>query len=73
MKIGIDDNFLKPGAKQKFTDIEVIALNLTANCLSNDSDDLLFVKLQNEYQNDFKNMISQRQYNDRRKRLFEKT
>ncbi len=32
MKIGTDGNFLKPGAKQKFTDIEVIALNLTADC-----------------------------------------
>ncbi len=70
---GAGGNFLRPGPKPKFTDVEVIALSLTAECLSIDSENLLFVKLQNEYQNDFKNMISRRQYNDRRKLLFDQT
>ncbi len=72
-EVGVDGNFRRRGPKPKFTDIEVIALSLTAECLSIDSENLLFVKLQNEYQNDFKNMISRRQYNDRRKLLFDKT
>ena len=72
-EIGADGNFLRPGPKPKFTDIEVIALSLTAECLSIDSENFLFIKLQNEYQNDFKNMISRRQYNDRRKMLFDKS
>lgn len=71
-EIGADGNFLRPGPKPKFTDIEVMALSLTAECLSIDSENFLFIKLQTEYQNDFKNMISRRQYNDRRKMLFDK-
>ena len=33
----------------------------------------MFSKLNKEYLNDFENLISRRQYNDRRKLLFEKT
>ena len=51
----------------------MIALTLTAECLSIDSKNYLFSKLNKEYQFEFKNMISRRQYNDRRKLLFEKT
>ena len=72
-EIGADANFLKPGPKPRFTDIEVITLSLTSECLSIDSENFLFVKLQTEYQNEFKNLISRRQYNDRRKLLFDKT
>jgi hypothetical protein len=72
-EIGVDGNFLKPGPKPRFTDIEVITLSLTSECLSIDSENFLFVKLQTEYQNEFKNLISRRQYNDRRKLLFDKT
>ncbi len=66
-------NYLRPGTVPKFSDIEVIALSLTAECLSIDSENYLFSKLNKEYLNDFKNLISRRQYNDRRKLLFEKT
>ena len=66
-------NYLRRGTKPKFSDIEVIALSLTAECLSIDSENYLFAKLNKEYLNDFKNLISRRQYNDRRKLLFEKT
>ncbi len=57
----------------KFSDIEVIALSLTAECLSIDSENYLFSKLNKEYSAEFKNIISRRQYNDRRKLLFYKT
>ena len=66
-------NYLRRGTRPRFSDLEVIALSLTAECLSIDSENYLFVKLNTEYLNDFKNLISRRQYNDRRKLLFEKT
>ena len=72
-EVGDDGNYLRPGPKPGFADTEVIALSLTSECLSIDSENFLFVKLQTEYQNEFKNLISRRQYNDRRKLLFDKT
>ena len=71
----IDDkgNYKRPGTVPRFSDIEVIALSLTAECLSIDSENYLFSKLRNEYAVAFENIISRRQYNDRRKLLFEKT
>lgn len=66
-------NYVRRGTKPKFSDIEVIALSLTAECLSIDSENHLFSKLNKEYASEFKNMISRRQYNDRRKLLFNKT
>lgn len=66
-------NFLRRGTKPRFSDIEVIALSLTAECLSIDSENSLFSKLHKEYMSVFTNLISRRQYNDRRKLLFEKT
>jgi hypothetical protein len=72
-EISESGNYLRRGTRPKFSDIEVIALSLTAECLSIDSENHLFSKLNTEYLNDFKNLISRRQYNDRRKLLFEKT
>jgi len=66
-------NYKRRGSVPKFSDIEVIALSLTAECLSIDSENYLFSKLHTEYLDEFDNMISRRQYNDRRKLLFEKT
>lgn len=66
-------NYLRRGTVPRFSDIEVIALSLTAECLSIDSENYLFSKLNKEYLCDFENMISRRQFNDRRKLLFEKT
>ncbi|MEO7294149.1 MAG: IS982 family transposase [Ginsengibacter sp.] len=66
-------NYLRRGTRPRFSDIEVIALSLTAECLSIDSENYLFSKLNKEYKTGFENMISRRQYNDRRKLLFEKT
>ena len=66
-------NYLRRGSVPKFSDIEIIALSLTAESLSIDSENYLFSKLNKEYLNNFENLISRRQYNDRRKLLFEKT
>lgn len=66
-------NYLRRGTVPRFSDIEVVALSLTAECLGIDSEHYLFSKLKKEYQHEFKNLISRRQYNDRRKLLFEKT
>lgn len=64
-------NLKRPGPIARFTDIEVIALSITAECLSIDSELYLFGKLEAEYKEDFPHLISRRQYNDRRKILFE--
>lgn len=63
-------NLLRPGPKPTFTDLEVIALSITAESLSLDSENRLFVIIKSEYTKDFPNIISRRQYNDRRKLLF---
>ena len=72
-EISENGNYLRRGTVPKFSDIEVMALSFTAECLSIDSENYLFSKLSKEYANEFKNLISRRQYNDRRKFLFEKT
>jgi len=69
----IKGNYLKCGTIPKFSDTEVIALSFTAECLSIDSENHLFSKLKTEYLYKFENMISRRQYNNRRELLFEKT
>ena len=66
-------NIPRRGAVPRFSDLEVVALNLTAEALSIDSENLLFNKLKNDYEDDFPNLISRRQYNDRRKLLFDLT
>jgi hypothetical protein len=71
--INAKGNYVRRGSVPKFSDIEVMALSLTAECLSIDREHYLFSKLNTEYATDFENLISRRQYNDRRKLLFEKT
>lgn len=60
-------NFPRPGPIPKFSDLEVIALSMTSEALFIDSEHLLFIKLKTDYKTDFPNIISRRQYNDRRK------
>ena len=72
-EINENGNYKRRGSVPRFSDIEVITLSLTAECLGIDSENYLFSKLNKEYRAEFKNMISRRQYNDRRKLLFEKT
>ena len=63
-----EGNIRRPGPVPKFSDLEVIALSLTAESESIDSEKWLFdCKLQ-EYKDCFPNLISRREYNDRRKK-----
>lgn len=62
-------NIPRHGFAPRFSDLEVIALSLTAEALGIDSENLLFVKINAEYRKQFPNIISRRQYNDRRKSL----
>ena len=63
-------NVPRPGPVPKFSDLEVASLSMMAEALGIDSENLLFSKINTEYQDDFPNIISRRQYNDRRKSLF---
>lgn len=59
-------NMPRRGVVPRFSDLEVIALSLTAEQFGVDSESYLFALLK-EYKSDFPNLISRRQYNDRRK------
>ena len=59
-------NMPRRGVVPRFSDLEVIALSLTAEKMSIDSESLLFSYLQ-EYRTEIPNLISRRQFNDRRK------
>jgi hypothetical protein len=65
-------NYRRRGTVPKMSDIAVMALSLTAECLSIDSEHYLFSKLNTEYRHQFGQLISRRQYNERKKLLFEK-
>lgn len=62
-------NINKIGAKPKFSDVDLISLSLTAESLSINSENLLFVKLRSEYREDFPLLIDRSQFNRRRKYL----
>ncbi len=72
-ELTVQNNFKRRGVVPRFSDLEVIALSLTAESLGIDSENYLFSKLVAEYRAVFVNLISRRQYNDRRKLLFEQT
>ena len=55
----------------KMSDLEIISLAITAECLSIDSENLLFSKLKKDYSKQFPNLIHRTRYNVRRKRLNE--
>lgn len=59
-------NMPRRGVVPRFSDLEVIALSLTAEQFSIDSECCLFNILE-EYKSDIPNLISRRQFNDRRK------
>jgi hypothetical protein len=60
---------LRPGPKYRFTDIDVVALSLTSDCLGLNSENYLFAALNSNYKDDFPHLLSRRQFNDRRKAL----
>ena len=59
-------NISRRGVVPRFSDLEVISLSLTSEVFGIDSENFLFSKLR-EYRKEFPNLISRRQYNDRRK------
>lgn len=60
-------NVPRCGVVPKFSDLEVIALGITAEAFGFDSENLLFHRLQNECKDDLPNLSSRRQFNVRRK------
>lgn len=56
-------NLKRRGSLPQFSDIEVVSLNLTAEYLSIDSENLLFKKLKTDYKTHFPHLISRSQYN----------
>jgi hypothetical protein len=59
-------NMPRRGVIPRLSDLEIIALSLTAEKFSVDSESYLFSLLE-EYKSDIPNLISRRQFNDRRK------
>lgn len=58
-------NIPRCGVVPKFSDLEVIALGITAEAFGFDSENLLFHRLHNECKADLPNLISRRQFNAR--------
>ena len=54
-------NVPRRGVVPKFSDLEVVALNMTSEAVGIDSESLLFAKLQ-EYRIEIPNLISRRQF-----------
>ncbi len=63
-------NVKRVGPKPKLSDLEVISLNLTAEYMSIDSENLLFKKIISCHKDDFPMLIDRSQYNRRKKQLF---
>ena len=61
-------NIRRLGPVPKFSDLEVVALSLTAESESIDSENWLFEHKLKEYKEFFPNLISRREYNERRKK-----
>ena len=62
-------NIPRRGPIPKFSDLEVVALSLTAETESIDSEKWLFDYKLQEYRDKIPNLISRRQFNDRRKKI----
>lgn len=60
-------NVPRCGVVPKFSDLEVIALGITAEAFGFDSENFLFYRLHHECKDDLPNLISRRQFNVRRK------
>lgn len=55
-----------PGVVPRFSDLEIVSLSIVSEAMGIDSECLLFAKLK-DYGKEMPNLISRRQYNDRRK------
>src|SRR5690554_7950781 len=63
-------NIKRPGPIPKFSDLEVISLNIMSEYMSIDSENFLFKKIASCHRGDFPNIIERSQYNKRKKNLF---
>jgi hypothetical protein len=63
-------NLIKSGPRPEFSDIEVIALAITAEYMSCDSENWLFNKIRSDYSDAFPHIIDRSRYNRRKKALF---
>ena len=64
-------NVPRRGPVPKFSDLEIVALSLAAEAESIDSEKWLFEYKLQEYRDWIPNLISRRQFNDRRKKTAE--
>ncbi len=60
-------NVPRPGVVPKFSDLEVVALVITAEAFGFNSENFLFYRLYNEGKDDLPNLISRRRFNVCRK------
>lgn len=66
--VNADGNIVRRGPVPRFSDLEVVALSLAAESESIDSENWLFEYKLQEYKEKIPNLISRRQFNDRRKK-----
>ena len=62
-------NIRRPGPIPRFSDLEVLALSMAAESEEIDSENWLFESKLKECRENIPNLISRRQFNDRRKAL----
>ena len=62
-------NIPKRGRKPDFSDLEIIVLSIVAEALTITSENLLFKKIQSDYQDAFPNIIDRSQFNRRKRNL----
>lgn len=62
-------NLPRPGPVPKFSDLEVMSLSLTAEYLSIDSENHLYMKLRSDYGERFPQLIDRTNYNRRKRHL----
>ena len=66
--VNAEGNIVRRGPVPRFSDLEVVALSLAAESESIDSENWLFEYKLQEYKEKIPNLISRRQFNDRRKK-----
>ena len=68
-QVNSNGNVTRCGVVPKFSDLEVIALSITAEAFSIDSENYLFNRLNKECTNAIPNLITSCQFNQRRKNM----
>jgi hypothetical protein len=64
-------NLTKPGPRPEFSDLEVLALTITSEYMSLDSENWLFGKIRSDYSDEFSNIIDRSRFNRRKRGLFD--